>query len=112
VWGPPSALAFLAGLVLLATPWQQRTFPFGEVPDVVPGAFVLALANLAAIMGVVLSRYRLGLASALVALPWVLSPFAGTMAWGWWAAGLAVLGVAVFDGARRHALWVGRASHG
>ncbi|PZG16725.1 hypothetical protein C1I95_16905 [Micromonospora craterilacus] len=28
------------------------------------------------------------------------------MAWGWWLAGLAVLGVAVFDGARRRALWI------
>src|SRR5690606_1878062 len=29
------------------------------------------------------------------------------MAWGWWLASLAVLGVAVFDGARRAALWIG-----
>jgi DNA-binding NarL/FixJ family response regulator len=28
------------------------------------------------------------------------------MAWGWWLAGLVVLGVAVFDGARRRALWI------
>jgi len=107
VWGAPATLALLVGLMLLATPWQPRTYPFGETPDVIPGAVVLALANLAAVMGVALSRYRLGLASALVALPWVLSPFAATMAWGWWSAGLAVLGFAVFDGARRHAAWVG-----
>jgi DNA-binding CsgD family transcriptional regulator len=66
----------------------------------------LWVANLAAIAAVASSRYRLRLASLLVAVPWVLSPVAATMAWGWWLAGLVVLGVAVFDGARGHALWI------
>ncbi len=57
-------------------------------------------------MAVALSRYRLGLACALAVVPWVLSPVAGSMVWGWWLAGLAVLGVAVFDGARRRALLI------
>jgi DNA-binding NarL/FixJ family response regulator len=70
------------------------------------GRVALGLANLAAIMGVALSRYRLGLACGLAAVPWLLSPVSATMAWGWWLAGLAVLAVAVFDGARRPALWI------
>ncbi|GIF63235.1 hypothetical protein Ais01nite_12700 [Asanoa ishikariensis] len=65
------------------------------------------IANLAATAAVALSRYRLGLAGWLVAAPWLLSPVPGAMTWGWWLASLAVLGVAVFDGARRHAVLIG-----
>ena len=108
VWATPLALAAVVALVLLATP-QPQTQVFGDFPGAVPGAASMGLiapglANLAAIAAVALSRYRLGLASVLAAVAWVLSPLAGAMAWGWWLAGLAVLGVAVFDGARRRAL--------
>ncbi len=108
VWATPLVLAAVVALVLLATP-QPQTHVFGDFPSGVPGAgsmglVALGLANLAAIAAVALSRYRLGLACVLAAVPWVLSPLAGAMAWGWWLAGLAVLGVAVFDGARSRAL--------
>ncbi len=109
-WAAPLALAFVVGLVLLATPSPQEP-ELGDLPGAVLGAdgigrIALGLANLAAIMAVALSRYRLGLACALAVVPWVLSPVAGSMVWGWWLAGLAVLGVAVFDGARRRALLI------
>ena len=109
-WAAPLALAFVVGVVLLATPSPQEDV-FGDFPGAVLVGddirrVALGLANLAAIMAVALSRYRLGLACALAAIPWMLSPIAATMAWGWWLAGLAVLGVAVFDGARGRALWI------
>jgi DNA-binding CsgD family transcriptional regulator len=109
-WAAPLALAFVVGVVLLATPSPQEDV-YGDFPGAVLVGddirrVALGLANLAAIMAVALSRYRLGLACALAALPWMLSPIAATMAWGWWLAGLAVLGVAVFDGARGRALWI------
>ncbi|GGM23860.1 hypothetical protein GCM10011608_05810 [Micromonospora sonchi] len=108
-WAAPLALAFVVGLVLLATPapWPQMHV-FDDLPSAVPGVgrIAIGLANLAAIMAVALSRHRLGLACVLTAVPWVLSPLAATMAWGWWLASLAVLGVAVFDGARKRALWI------
>ncbi|WP_374250809.1 response regulator transcription factor [Micromonospora sp. R77] len=108
-WAAPLTLAIVVGLVLLATPARPPSGPvIGDLPNVVPGVgrIALGLANLAAIMAVVLSRRRLGLASLLAAVPWVLSPVTTTMMWGWWLANLAVLGVAVFDGARRRALWI------
>ncbi|SNT64561.1 regulatory protein, luxR family [Asanoa hainanensis] len=64
------------------------------------------MGNLAVTAAVALSRYRPGLAGWLVAVPWLLAPVPGTMTWGWWLAGLAVLGVAVFDGARWPAAWL------
>jgi DNA-binding CsgD family transcriptional regulator len=109
-WAAPVALAFVVGLVLLATP-SPREDAFGGFPGAVLGPddigrVALALANLAAIMAVAFSRYRFGLACALAVLPWVLAPVTATMAWGWWLAGLAVLGVVVFDGTRGRALWI------
>lgn len=108
-WAGPLALAFAVAVVLHVTPWPRT--------DIVADAVVLAagrashvavgVANLASIMAVLLSRYRIGLACVLAAAPWVLAPVVTVMAWGWWLASLAVLGVAVFDGARRTALWIG-----
>jgi DNA-binding CsgD family transcriptional regulator len=107
-WAAPLILAALVGLVLLMTPWSGTSSFDGPADDVLGAAdlvrIVLGLANLAAIMAVALSRYRLGLATVLAAVPWLLSPFAATMAWGWWLAAVAVLAVAMFDGARRRAL--------
>jgi DNA-binding CsgD family transcriptional regulator len=109
-WAAPLALAALVGLVLLMTPWSGNPL-FGYSPDGVlgaagPGTIVLGLANLTAIMAVALSRYWLGLATVLAVVPWLLSPIA-TMTWGWWLAALAVLAVAMFDGAGRRALPIG-----
>ena len=110
VWAAPLVLAFVVGLVLLATP-SVRIPVFGDPLGAAPGAgglgrTALGFANLAAVTAVALSRYRLGLACVLTVVPWLLAPLAATMMWGWWLAGLVVLGVAVFDGARRGALWV------
>ncbi|MFC4148013.1 response regulator transcription factor [Micromonospora mangrovi] len=102
-------LAIIVGLVLLATPARLPSAQaVGDLPNVVPsvGRIALGLANLAATIAVVVSRHRLGLATVLTTIPWVLSPLATTMMWGWWLANLAVLGVAVFDGVRRRALWI------
>jgi DNA-binding CsgD family transcriptional regulator len=110
-WAAPLVLAALVGLVFLTTPWSG-TLSFGYPSDDVlgtagSGRIALGLANLTAIMAVVLSRHRLGLATVLAAVPWLLSLIAATMAWGWWLAALAVLAVAMFDGARRRALPIG-----
>jgi DNA-binding CsgD family transcriptional regulator len=105
----PLTLAFVVGLVLLATPWHQTFFlsVAGTTLSTHEATPIgLGFANLAAVMAVVLARHRLRLASALAVVPWVFSPLLGTMAWGWWLAGLAVLGIAVFDGARWRALWI------
>ena len=109
-WAAPLALAMVVALVVLVTPWPGIAFS-GQFPGAIldvnsMSRIVLGLANLSAITAVALSRYRLGLASALAVVPWVLSPLAMTMAWGWWLAALAVLAVAVFDGARGRALWI------
>jgi DNA-binding CsgD family transcriptional regulator len=110
-WAAPLALAALVGLVLLMTPWSGiPSFGYssnGVMGAAGPGSIVLGLANLAAIMAVALSRYRLGLATVLAVVPWLLSPIAATMTWGWWLAALAVFAVAMFDGARRRALPIG-----
>jgi DNA-binding CsgD family transcriptional regulator len=115
-WAAPLAIAAVVGLALLTTPWSGTlsfSYPADSVPEIAGpgvaglGRIALGLANLTAIMAVVLSRHRLGLATVLAAVPWLLSPIAATMAWGWWLAGLAVLGVAMFDGARRRALPIG-----
>lgn len=104
----PLTLAIVVGLVLLATPrirMDVTGFPSGAALDVEGlSRMTRGLADLAAILAVALSRYRLGLACGLIVAPWALAPVANTMAWGWWLAGLAVLGVAVFDGARKRAL--------
>ncbi len=106
-WAAPLVLACGVGVLLLATPSQQA-----EVSGIVMtgvggiGPVVLGFAHLAAVMAVALSRHRIGLATVLATVAWALSPIAGTMAWGWWLAGLAVLGVAIFDGERRRALWI------
>jgi hypothetical protein len=106
-WALPLTLAALVGLVLLATPWRGTLSM--RIFDTEPGTvglnrLMLGIANITAIVAVLLSRHRIWLASALAAVPWLLSPLAATMAWGWWLAGLAVLAVAMFDGARRRAL--------
>ena len=115
-WAAPLATAAVVGLVLLTTPWSgplSFSYPSDAVLGIAgsgvagPGRIALGLANLTAIMAVILSRHRLGLATVLAAIPWLLSPIAATMAWGWWLGGLAVLGVAMFDGARRRALPIG-----
>lgn len=106
-WVAPLILAACAGLVLLVTP-VPGTFSFWYADRLLAtnglGLIAFGLAALAAVMSVALSRHRLGLASALAAVPWVLSEPAATMMWGWWLAALAVLAVAVFDGARRRAV--------
>ena len=107
-WAAPLALAALVGLVLLATP-SPGMFALSDPADAAPGlaglrSIALGLANLTAIMAVALSRHRLGPATLLAAVPWLLSPIAASMAWGWWLAALAVLTMAMFDGARRRAL--------
>ena len=115
-WAAPLATAAVVGLVLLTTPWSgplSFSYPSDAVLGIAgsgvagPGRIALGLANLTAIMAVILSRHRLGLATVLAAIPWLLSPIAAKMAWGWWLGGLAVLGVAMFDGARRRALPIG-----
>jgi DNA-binding CsgD family transcriptional regulator len=102
-WAAPLALALVVGLVLLVTPLPLQDF--GDLPGGVR-RIAVALGGLAAVIAVVFSRYRPGLACVLAAVPWILVPLTATMVWGWWLAALAVLGVAVFDGARRRALWV------
>jgi DNA-binding CsgD family transcriptional regulator len=108
-WAAPLMLAALVGLLLQITPWPRTLSVdvLAQVPASGLGRLAIGLANLAAIMAVALSRRRLWLASALAAVPWLLSPVAETMAWAWWLAALAVLAVAVYDGGRRRALPVG-----
>jgi hypothetical protein len=103
--GRPARAGAAVGLVLLATPTPR----FPEAAQWIGGLQGVAsgLANLAAIMAVALSRHRLGLATTLAAVPWLLSPLAATAAWGWWLAALAVLAVATYDGARWRALPIG-----
>lgn len=83
-WAAPVTLAFVVGLVLLATPWSGR-YVFDDYSGAVLGAggvgrLAFGLANLAAIAAVVFSRYRLGLACVLVVVPWMFAPLAATMA--------------------------------
>jgi len=108
-WAAPLTLALIVGLVLLATPLPPQQ-DFSDLPGGWLGAsgmrrIAVEFGGLAAILAVALSRHRLGLACVLATVPWVLVPLTATMVWGWWLAGLAVLGVAVFEGARRRALW-------
>lgn len=106
-WAAPLVLAALVGLVLLATP-SAGTLSFAYLPGTAGVERVaFGLANLAAVVAVVLSRHRLGLATGLSIIPWLLSPIATTMAWGWWLAALAVLGLAMFDGPRWRVLPIG-----
>jgi DNA-binding CsgD family transcriptional regulator len=110
-WAAPLVLAALVGLVLLMTPWAG-TLSFDYPSNAVLGAadlglIAFGLANLISIMAVALSRHRLGWATVLAVVPWLLSPIAATMAWGWWLAALAVLAVAMFDDARWRALPIG-----
>src|SRR5258708_5207728 len=85
-WVAPVSLAAFVGLVLLTTPWSgtlSSSYPSDAVLGVAGlGRIALGFGNLTAIMAVVLSRHRLGLATVLAAVPWVLSPIAATMAWG------------------------------
>jgi DNA-binding CsgD family transcriptional regulator len=82
-WSAPVALAFVVGIVLLATPSPS-------------GSLGVGLGNAAAVLAVALSRYRPRFSAVLVASPWAMSVFT-TVQWGWWLAALAVLALAVFD---------------
>ncbi|MGC5033702.1 response regulator transcription factor [Micromonospora sp. DT229] len=102
----PLVLAAVVGTVLLGTPWWgvDALYEGSSTWLIDPARLGLGIANLAAIAAVASSRYRLKVACALTAVPWVLSPLLGVVAWGWWLAALAVLGIAVYGGARRLAL--------
>lgn len=104
-WALPVALAAAVGLLLLATPGPLP----GGAPDGFGGVNYLArtLATVAAIAAVVLSRHLLWPATALAALPWLLSPLAGQAAWAWWLAAVTVLAVALYDGHRLRAVPIG-----
>ncbi|GAA0362836.1 hypothetical protein GCM10009541_01390 [Micromonospora gifhornensis] len=105
-WGAPLVLAAAVGMLLVATPWwgvnglDETSSPWFVDLE----RLVLGLANFAAVAAVALSRYRLGAACVVATVPWVLSPLLGAVAWAWWSAVLAVLGIAVLDGARRLSL--------
>ncbi|WP_327023638.1 helix-turn-helix transcriptional regulator [Micromonospora sp. NBC_01739] len=102
----PLVLAGVVGTVLLATPWWgvDALYEGASTWLIDPARLGLGIANLAAVAAVASSRYRLKVPCALTAVPWVLSPLLGVVAWGWWLAVLAVLGIAVYEGARWLAL--------
>jgi hypothetical protein len=102
-WILPLTLAAAVGFVLYLTPSLRVVDTTFEVVDKTPGL----LAGLAAVAAVALSRHRLGLATGLAVVPWLSYPLTGTLAWGWWLAGLVVLAVAVYDGAGLRALPIG-----
>lgn len=101
-WALPVALALVVAILLQVTP---RPLPGGAPDGLSTLAYVAQwLADLATVGAVALSRQRLGLATVLAVVPWLLWPLLGGMAWAWWFSAAAVLVVAAYDGVRARAV--------
>lgn len=100
-WVGPVTLGAVVGVFLLVTPmrtgfegWWGDVLTAGALPA---WAGVLWLARVGVVAGVVLSRSRPVLATALVAWPFALVPVLGFFEWGWWLGVLAVAAVLAHD---------------
>jgi DNA-binding CsgD family transcriptional regulator len=113
-WGLPAIAALVVALVLVPTALTEVfALPGLDLHATVTEVGTISLSTahlvwfascLASLTGVVLARHRLTTATWLLAVPYVLMPAVGMIAWGWWLAAVLALAIAVYDGERRRAV--------
>ena len=108
-WIVPAVHAALVGGLLWATP-QDGTAPPASTAVVLlqgyPGPFagtqpIVAVGGIAAVAGILLARRHPWWATLLALTGFVLLPWSGWFAWGWFAALVSIASIAALDGLRR-----------
>ena len=107
-WIVPGVHAVLVGGLLWTTPHDGMAPPASAALALLqgyPGPFagaqpVVVFGGFAAVVGILLARRHPWWATLLALTPFVLLPWAGWFAWGWFAALVSIASIAALDGLR------------